>query len=217
MNPKTGPWRSALRLGLLGLAVGLLLQGVRLLTAARIEAAREAQLRAALQLALPDADLDPTLGQEWVEVRAPGWLGSRAPMRVYRARRQGELAGWIVEAEAPDGYGGPIRMLVGIDGTGRVQGVRLTEHQETPGLGDYVDARRDDWWQSLRLRSLTDPPPPQWGIAADGGRFPYRAGATISPRAVVAAVARALGLVARHHHELASAPAGSLLELPDGP
>jgi electron transport complex protein RnfG len=211
------PLRLALRLGLLGLAAVALLEALHRLSAPRIEAAQLAQQRQALALALPAGLFDNPLEQDWVSVSAPRWLGTKAPLRVHRARRGDQPSGWVVEAEAADGYGGPIRMLIGIDGNGRVQGVRLTEHRETPGLGDYVDARRGDWPEALRGRSLGDPGLAGWRIDSDGGAFPYVAGATLSPRAVVAAVRRALQFVALHTTSLRAAEAGAHLEFGDGP
>ena len=217
MSPTGEPLRLAFRLGLLGLAAVALLEGLHRLTAPAIETARQQQLRQALSLALPASHFDNQLEQDWISVRAPRWLGSPGPLRVHRARLGERPSGWVVEAEAPDGYGGPIRMLIGIDAEGRVQGVRLTEHRETPGLGDYVDARRGDWPEQLRQRSLADPTPPGWRIDKDGGRFPHVAGATLSPRAVVAGVRRALQFVALHADRLRTAEAGSQLEFDDGP
>jgi electron transport complex protein RnfG len=211
------PLRLALRLGLLGLAAVALLEGLHRLSAPRIEAARLQQQREALALALPATQFDNRLEQDWIDVVAPRWLGARTPLRLYRASRGGAPSGWVAEAEATDGYGGPIRMLIGIDAQARIQGVRLTEHRETPGLGDYVDARRSDWPENLRGRSLDNPPLADWRIGRDGDVFPYVAGATLSPRAVVGAVRRALQFVVRHSASLRSAKPGSHLEFHDGP
>lgn len=211
------PLRLALRLGLLGLAAVALLEGLHRLTEPAINAARLQQQRDALALALPAPLYDNAIEQDQVKVRAPRWLGSTEPLKVYRARDDGQPSGLILEAVATDGYGGPIRMLLGIDAAGRLHGVRLTEHRETPGLGDYVDARRSDWAEALRGRALGDPPLSGWRIDKDGGRFPHVAGATISPRAVTAAVRRALQFVALHGAALHAADAGSTLEFSDGP
>jgi len=42
----------------------------------------------------------------------------------------------LLGAVAPDGYSGAIRLLIAIGADGRVLGVRVLEHRETPGLGD---------------------------------------------------------------------------------
>ena len=89
---------------------------------------------------------------------------------------------------APDGYGGPIQLLVGINYDETVAGVRVVSHRETPGLGDGIDDRRSDWVLGFDGRSLSDPPPKQWAVERDGGLFDQFTGATITPRAVVKAV-----------------------------
>ena len=35
-----------------------------------------------------------------------------------------------------------IAMIVGVNFDGKIAGVRVTEHRETPGLGDKVDLRK---------------------------------------------------------------------------
>ncbi len=54
----------------------------------------------------------------------------------------GEMLGWGI-AVAPRGYGGPVRMIVGLDSAGSVTGVKVVSHRETPGLGDKVVESRD--------------------------------------------------------------------------
>ena len=96
------------------------------------------------------------------------------------------------EAVAPDGYSGPIRLLVGVNADGTVAGVRVLSHRETPGLGDPIDAARSDWIHGFEGRALDDPPAAAWTVRKDGGAFDEFTGATITPRAVVHAVRRVL-------------------------
>lgn len=122
-------------------------------------------------------------------------LGQRLPTQVYRARLNGKPAGLIIEAIAPDGYSGDIKMLVGLDAKGNLLSVRVTEHKETPGLGDYIDPKKDrnkahPWiMQFNNLPALSDV---QWHVKKDGGIFDAVAGATVTPRAVVKAVHKAV-------------------------
>ncbi|HEY5791334.1 MAG TPA: RnfABCDGE type electron transport complex subunit G, partial [Gammaproteobacteria bacterium] len=101
---------------------------------------------------------------------------------------------------APDGYSGAIRMLVGIRADGRVAGVRVISHKETPGLGDKIEPGKSDWSRSFVGRALGNPGSASWRVRKDGGVFDQFTGATITPRAVVAAVHRAL-LYYRDHRE----------------
>ena len=102
------------------------------------------------------------------------------------------FAGVILPTTAPDGYSGDIRLLVGIQANGAITGVRVLEHRETPGLGDKIDARVSDWILGFDGKSLSTPLPPQWQVVKDGGEFDQLVGATVTPRAVVNAVRRAL-------------------------
>ncbi|TJZ63583.1 electron transport complex subunit RsxG [Chitiniphilus eburneus] len=115
--------------------------------------------------------------------------------RVYPARRNGRVVAFAIEATAPDGYSGAIRLLVGVDRDGRVRGVRVIAHKETPGLGDYIDAAKSTWSDQFDGKSLDRPAASAWAVKKDGGAFDYMAGATVSPRAVVKAMKRALELV----------------------
>ncbi len=110
---------------------------------------------------------------------------------VYRA-----LEGLDVTAVAFEtvgqGYAGPIRVLLGIGADGRILGARVLAHSETPGLGDKIEIGRDDWITGFNGLDLTDPPPERWAVKKDGGVFDQFSGATITPRAVVAAIKNGL-------------------------
>ncbi|WVH09222.1 MAG: Electron transport complex protein RnfG [Fluviibacter phosphoraccumulans EoVTN8] len=122
-------------------------------------------------------------------------LGQRFPTQIYRARLNGKPAGLILEAIAPDGYSGDIKMLIGLDAKGNLLSVRVTEHKETPGLGDYIDPKKDrnkanPWINQFdNLPALSDV---RWHVKKDGGQLDSVAGATVTPRAVVKAVHKAM-------------------------
>jgi len=123
--------------------------------------------------------------------------GDRPP-RAARRRTRGAAAAGV----APGGYSGALRLLLAIDAQGRLIGVRVLEHRETPGLGDFVEERRTDWIRQFRpavARLATARP-----LAGAQGRRRLRPvhGATITSRAVTRAVRDALNYVARHHAEL---------------
>lgn len=134
-------------------------------------------------------------------------LGSSQPKRIFRARRDGQPVALILEASAPNGYSGEIKLLVAIRYEGTVAGVRVLYHKETPGLGDKIELHRSNWILSFNDRSLTNPPESLWRVKKDGGIFDQFTGATITPRAVVAAVYNALHWVQRDRDALFNAPA----------
>jgi len=121
---------------------------------------------------------------------------------VYRARKGGREIAVVFTVVAPDGYSGAIRMLVGIRADGRLAGVRVVAHRETPGLGDKVEAHKSDWIRDFDNRSLRDPKADGWAVKKDGGVFDQFTGATITPRAVVAAVHSALRYYATHREAM---------------
>lgn len=129
-------------------------------------------------------------------------LGTNHPMRVYRARKQGKPVAAIIQSIAPDGYSGNIEMLVGIRADGTLLGVRVVDHQETPGLGDAIDIRKSNWILQFNNRSLKNPEPINWKVKRDGGAFDQITSATISSRAVTKAVYNTLQYFKEHHQEL---------------
>ncbi len=86
-------------------------------------------------------------------------------------------------AVSPRGYGGPIEMLVGIDEKGKVSGVKVLSHRETPGLGANI--AQPKFLDQFKGKTLKDPIEPKKDIDA-------LTGATISSRAVCEGVKDAL-------------------------
>jgi Na+-translocating ferredoxin:NAD+ oxidoreductase subunit G len=204
-------------LGACALLAAALLSGTERLTRDRIAEARLQAARAALAVVLPPALYDNDPLQDRITVNAPRWLGSARPMQVNRARRGGEAVALAIEAAAPDGYSGAIHLLVGVLADGTVSGVRVVAHQETPGLGDAIEAGRSHWIERFTGTRIGAPPLSRWIVRKDGGEFDQFAGATITPRAVVSAVRRVLQYVEAHGTELFDAEAGVALRHDDAP
>jgi electron transport complex protein RnfG len=205
--------RRSLRAASTLLAVAILAFGAVALvherTRADIAAAARARQQEQLAAVLGGTPFDNDPLQDVVELRDAELLGTGSPVPVHRARLQGRPVAVIMAAVAPDGYSGPIELLVGIDPDGRLLGVRVTRHRETPGLGDFIELRRSDWIQQFAGRSLQSPNPERWQVRRDGGDFDQFTGATVTPRAVVTAVARTLQAFERHREALL-APAGTI-------
>ena len=145
------------------------------------EAQRQA-LRQALQQVLPahsnDAQNDAViLAKEGEE------------LSIYPARDDSrQVTGLAWETIAPDGYSGTIRILVGVRPEGVIHAIRVTFHRETPGLGDGI-VDDQEWLGAFVGKGLAGT---NWAVKKDGGEFDQFTGATITPRAVVKAVKRAL-------------------------
>lgn len=132
--------------------------------------------------------------------------GGGRPVPVYRARRAGIPVAAVLTVVAPDGFVGPIRLLVGIATDGRVLGVRVTAHTETPGIGAAIAADPPTWLGGFTGRSLADPPELRWQLRADGGDFDAIAGATVSSRATVGGVRRTVQYFTTHRDEIFAPP-----------
>lgn len=110
---------------------------------------------------------------------------------VYVARKGEQPVAVVMEATAPDGYSGAIQLLVAADFNGKVLGTRVTEHHETPGLGDKIEMRLSNWISHFAGKIIRGSDDTSWAVKKDGGQFDQFTGATITPRAVVNAVKRA--------------------------
>jgi Na+-translocating ferredoxin:NAD+ oxidoreductase subunit G len=167
-----------------------------------IEAEEQQAKLALIRQVLPAGIYDNDLLADSRSVPPSELLGTGQPTTAYIARRAGEPTAVVLEAVAPDGYHGAIRMLVGILRNGEVAGVRVIAHDETPGIGDYIEAGKSRWILSFRGKELSPGNAEQWKVRKDGGIFDYVAGATASPRAVVKAVKNALTYFERNQQAL---------------
>ncbi|MBD3671355.1 MAG: electron transport complex subunit RsxG [Gammaproteobacteria bacterium] len=155
-----------------------------------------------LHVIIAPEEHDNDLYHDTIEVTDPELLGTNKPVTVYRARKNGQPVGVVMTPVAPNGYGGAIRLMVGIYRNGRIAGVRVLGHKETPGLGDGIEADRSDWIMNFAGKSLSNPGPEGWAVKKDGGKFDQFTGATITPRAVVKAVNKALVYFERNKQTL---------------
>jgi len=194
-------------LGLFAVAATGLVVLVHTLTHERVIANERAAVLRSLFALVPQTQIDNDLYNDVVEVRDPELLGSSSPVKVFRARKSGQPVAAIFNVVAPDGYSGPIALLVAVDVKGGVLGVRVVSHKETPGLGDKIDERRTPWVRGFEQKDLQNPSlQGGWAVRRDGGVFDQFSGATITPRAVVKAVKNALVYYSKHRDELFAAP-----------
>lgn len=166
---------------------------------------RQALLRN-LHAIIETSEHDNDLFNDTTEVPGSPLLGTREPVNIYRARKNGEPVAAVLTANAPDGYNGTIKLLVGVYYDGTVAGVRVLSHNETPGLGDAIEVEKSQWITGFEGRSLGNPDLRAWTVRKDGGAFDQFTGATITPRAVVKAVREALLYFREHRKQIFQAP-----------
>ena len=123
-------------------------------------------------------------------------VGERKFYAVYKGSG---LVGFVGEGKSK-GYGGDIEAMVGFSPDGRITGVQVLRHKETPGLGANVCDRTfkrtilnlfapapavpdNEYLDQFAGRSAADAG--DWRTKKDGGEFLYRTGATVTSRAVV--------------------------------
>jgi electron transport complex protein RnfG len=193
---------SALLLGIFAVLGTAVVSFTYDVTAETIADNEKAYLLQNLHVIISPDEHDNDIYTDTIQVTDPQLLGTPKPITVYRARRGGQPVAVVLTPDAPNGYGGAIQLLVGIYADGTLAGVRVLKHQETPGLGDRIEADRSDWILGFAGKSLDDPGPAGWAVKKDGGRFDQFTGATITPRAVVGAVHNALLYFQAHREQL---------------
>ncbi len=201
--------RSSLLLGVIALLGTALLAGVNELTHDRIIEQEKLRVLQQLNEITPTGSYNNDLLEDVIKIEDPGFFRHAAPVTVYRARMDGLAVSVIMIVTAPDGYNGDIRLLIGVNASGTILGVRVIAHRETPGLGDPIEIEKSDWIRGFEQRSLHDPEDAGWAVKRDGGEFDQFTGATISPRAVVKAVQRSLLYFQTNGQALFATPSSS--------
>ncbi|GAB2180696.1 electron transport complex subunit RsxG [Denitratisoma sp. agr-D3] len=182
-----------------------------------IEASAAAEKLQMINAVLSSDRYDNELLKDTISLPATAALGTDDSTTLYRARKNGEASALILEAVAPDGYSGKIRLILAVKANGELAAVRVTEHKETPGLGDYIDPKKDrnkarPWITQFNDVGFEQIPVAEFKVKKDGGRIDQMSGATISPRAVTNAVRRALEWTLPRREALFALPAGQTLE-----
>ncbi len=165
-------------------------------TRTRIAQSIQAEKMKLVTQIVPRAKFDNDPLQDTLTLPPNPQLGTEQPSTAYRARLKGAPSMVILEVVAPDGYSGKIRLIVAIDADATISGVRVIQHKETPGLGDYIDIAKGSWIKIFEGASHAQYAEADWQVKKDDGQFDYMTGATITPRAIVKAVHKAL-----HYYE----------------
>ncbi len=100
--------------------------------------------------------------------------------------KEGILKGWCLPLSAK-GYGGEINLLVGLDSQEKITGVKVLEHQETPGLGSQINDLEYQQTESAFLKQFKGKMFEDIFLVKEESEDNIQAitGATISSRAVI--------------------------------
>jgi len=185
-------WSAGLILAVIAAVCTSLVALTYSMTKARIVANEQAWLEQSLQPALAGVAYDNNLIEATLTIPLPHELPGNDPVLVYRAVLENEPVAAIFVVTALDGFSGPIRLLIGIDAAGIVTASRVLKHNETPGLGDFIDSTKSDWIDQFEDKSLSAPDRLLWALGRDGGEFDQVTGASITSRAALKAIKETL-------------------------
>ncbi len=174
----------------------LALSQVYQLTEEPIAHQKRLEVLRAIRAVLPNIDNEPDKDV----IRLPcGKIspGESKEVTFFRGRVSGELAGVAFIVESREGYGGRIEIMLGVDPRGRILGIEILSHLETPGLGNKITQK--PFRQQFVGKNLKNT---KWAVRKDGGDIDQITGATISPRAVVKAVKRGLEIYQENRGEI---------------
>ncbi|KXI28652.1 electron transport complex subunit RsxG [Paraglaciecola hydrolytica] len=170
---------------------------------------QQQKLQAILNAIIDPSSYNNAIANNCALMTSAEYLGSNEPQHIYRALNNEQAVAVAIETTAPDGYSGKIQIVVGLnddaDGNVMISGVRVLDHKETPGLGDKIDLRVNDWVLSFAQRIFNAESAPRFAVKKDGGQFDQFTGATISPRAVVKAVKRSAEFYQLHKNDIFAA------------
>ena len=156
-------------LTLISVVAGAALAYVNDLTAGPIRMIKQQELQDGIKAVLSADDLTVESTDE-----ADGVI-------VYRTDK-----GTAVQATDPNGFGGKLTVLVGFDSKGTVQGYRVLESAETPGLG----AKAGEWFQKGQKGDIIGMSPEKnnMTVSKDGGEVDAITASTITSRAFLRCV-----------------------------
>src|SRR6056300_1498263 len=147
---------------------------------------------------LDGLDYDNDLVNTYISVKPNELLKNKTETNAYLAKKNNILQAVLIESIAPDGYSGDIIILTAINSNDEIIGTRIIDHKETPGLGDYIDQKKSTWILNFNQMSLAKTTDQNWRVKKDQGIFDYKAGATITPRAVIKSVKNTLTFFNNH-------------------
>lgn len=153
----------------------LILAGANMLTESKIKEAYRQDFLKGLKVVLPGFDNEPD--SEVIDFEG---------QKIYVGKKGGSIIGYAVQSKSAKGYSGDIVILVGADSGGKILGIEIIKHAETPGLGNKIEFK--EWRDSFLGKDASS----KLSVKKDGGDIDQFSGATISPRAVCEAVRTAL-------------------------
>jgi len=158
---------------------------VNKVTVGPIQANTEKTVQESLRTVMPiDGDYEDVTDQYSGDPVTVDVTGVSVPVKaVYKAAEEG----YVVETMSPNGFGGALDMMAGVDNDGNVTGIAIISHAETSGLGSKST---DPEWQA-QFKGVNG----TIGVTKDGYQINAITGSTIPSRAVCDGVNAAIAVV----------------------
>ena len=158
---------------------------VNKVTVGPIQANTEKTVQESLRTVMPiDGDYEDVTDQYSGDPVTVDVTGVSVPVKaVYKAAEEG----YVVETMSPNGFGGALDMMAGVDNDGNVTGIAIISHAETSGLGSKST---DPEWQA-QFKGVNG----TIGVTKDGYQINAITGSTITSRAVCDGVNAAIAVV----------------------
>ena len=158
---------------------------VNKVTVGPIQANTEKTVQESLRSVMPiDGDYEDVTDQYTGGNVTVDVTGVSVPIKaVYKAGDEG----YVVESMSPNGFGGALDMMAGVDNDGNVTGIAIISHAETSGLGSKST---DPEWQA-QFKGVNG----TIGVTKDGYQINAITGSTITSRAVCDGVNAAIAVV----------------------
>lgn len=158
---------------------------VNQVTVGPIQANTEKTVQESLRTVMPiDGDYEDVTDQYSGDPVTVDVTGVSVPVKaVYKAAEEG----YVVETMSPNGFGGALDMMAGVDNDGNVTGIAIISHAETSGLGSKST---DPEWQA-QFKGVNG----TIGVTKDGYQINAITGSTITSRAVCDGVNAAIAVV----------------------
>ncbi len=200
-------------LTLVCLISALALAFVNELTEDRIAAQKLAAKLRAVEEALPRDDLQYDNNPSQDVLSIPEWKEKDDTAKeIYLGKRGGEIIG-AAFTSVGEGYGGFITVMMGVDPAGKLTGIEILEHLETPGLGANID-NPELFKNQFMGRSPEGSPEGKLvvaksGQAKNGWEIEALTGATVSPRGVVQAINDGLAIFSKYRDQILTPEGGA--------
>ncbi|MEI6898128.1 MAG: electron transport complex subunit RsxG [Psychromonas sp.] len=194
--------RNSYLLGAFAIICTLVVATVNQLTKPIIAQQEQIALLKTIHQLIPEDSYDNDIFASCFIVNDDKLLGKGQPQQVFIAKKGNTPVALMLEASTFKGYAGEIQLAIGIFADGKVAGVRVIRHAETPGLGDKIQTNKSDWIYNFNDKYYRVAEDDRWEVTKNGGNIDAFTGATITPRAVTLAVRDALIYFAKNKEKL---------------